>query len=146
VKFRGRIEAARGGGAYVALPFDPKQALGKARAPVRGTVNGTPFRSTVAVYGGDAYLGLSKELRAAAGADVGDVVDVELEQDDEPREVELPAELAGDADAAAAFAKLSYTHKREYARWLDEAKRPETRARRAAKAAQMLRDGVKTPG
>jgi uncharacterized protein YdeI (YjbR/CyaY-like superfamily) len=105
-------------------------------------VNGAPFRSTVAIYGGKAYLGLRKDQRAAAGADVGDSVTVELELDDEPRVVEMPRELA---PAAAEFAQLSYTHQREYARWLEEAKRDETRARRAAKAIEMLRSGVKTP-
>jgi hypothetical protein len=146
VKFRGRIEEARGGGAFVELPFDPKERFGRARAPIRGAVNGVPYRSTVAVYGGKAYLGLGKDQRAEAGAGVGDEVTVEIELDDEPRTVETPAVIATDAEAAAAFSKLSYTHQREYARWLEEAKRPETRERRAARAVQMLRDGVKTPG
>ena len=149
MRFRGTIEAARGGGAMIPLPFDAKEAFGKARAPVRGTVAGEPFRSTVAVYGGVSYLGVPKALRAAAGADVGDEVDVEVELDDTPREVEVPAPLvealAADEAAAAAFGRLSYTHRREYARWIDEAKRDETRARRVSQAVEMLRAGVKTP-
>lgn len=150
VRFRGRIEAAGGGGAFVPLPFDPADAFGKARAAVRGTVNGAPFRSTVAIYGGAAYLGVTKALRAAAGADVGDEVDVEIELDDAPREVDVPTELAAllarDAEAARAFEALSYTHRREYARWIADAKRAETKERRVAKAAEMLRGGVRTPG
>jgi Bacteriocin-protection, YdeI or OmpD-Associated/Domain of unknown function (DUF1905) len=140
VRFRGRIE-----GAGVELPFDPKAMFGKARAPIRGTVNGIAYRSTVAIYGGKAYLGLRKDQRAAAGVDDGDQVTVEIELDDEPRDVETPPAIAADAEAAAAFAKLSYTHKREYARWLESAKREETRARREAQAVEMLRAGVKTP-
>ena len=60
VRFRGVIGAAGRGGATVPLPFDPKSEFGKARAPIRGTVNGAPFRSTVAIYGGVAYLGVTK--------------------------------------------------------------------------------------
>ena len=149
MRFRGTIEAARGGGAVVPLPFDARDAFGKARAPIRGTVNGETFRSTVAVHGGVSYLGVPKALRAAAGADVGDEVEVEVELDEAPREVEVPPELAtalaGDEAAAGAFAALSYTHRREYARWIAEAKRAETRARRVAQAVELLRAGVKTP-
>jgi hypothetical protein len=133
----------------VALPFDPKAAFGKARAPVRGTVNEAPFRSTVAIYGGVGYLGVTKALRETAGAEIGDEVDVEIELDDAPREVDVPPELADllarDRDAARAFEGLSYTHRREYARWIAEAKRVETKQRRVAQAARMLRDGIRTP-
>jgi hypothetical protein len=133
----------------VPLPFDPKSEFGKARAPIRGTVNGAPFRSTVAIYGGVGYLGVTKALREAAGAGVGDEVDVEVELDDASREVEVPPELAtvleGDPEAARAFEKLSYTHRKEYARWIADAKRADTKERRVAKAAKMLRQGIRTP-
>jgi Bacteriocin-protection, YdeI or OmpD-Associated/Domain of unknown function (DUF1905) len=133
----------------VPLPFDPKEVFGKARAPVRGTVNGAPFRSTVAVYGGVAYLGVTKALRKEAGADIGDEVDVDVELDDAPREVDVPPELAAvlqrDPEAARAFEKLSYTHRKEYARWIAEAKRAETKQRRVANAVRMLREGIQTP-
>jgi len=150
MRFRATIEAAGRGGALVPLPFDPKAAFGKARAPVRGTVNGAPFRSTVAIYGGVGYLGVAKALRTAAGADVGDEVDVEIVLDDSPREVDVPRELAAllarDREAARAFDALSFTHRREYARWIAEAKRADTKERRVARAAEMLRAGVRTPG
>jgi hypothetical protein len=149
MRFRGVIEAAGSGGATVPLPFDPKEVFGKARAPVRGAVNRAPFRSTVAIYGGVAYLGITKALREEAGADIGDEVDVEIELDDAPRDVDVPPELAAvlerDAEAARAFEKLSYTHRKEYARWIAEAKRAETKQRRIAKVAEMLRKGVRTP-
>jgi len=150
MRFRATIEAAGRGGALVPLPFDPKAAFGKARAPVRGTVNGAPFRSTVAIYGGVGYLGVAKALRTAAGADVGDEVDVEIVLDDSPREVDVPRELAAllarDREAARSFDALSFTHRREYARWIAEAKRADTKGRRVARAAEMLRAGVRTPG
>jgi hypothetical protein len=149
VRFRATIEAAGRGGAVVRLPFDPKTELGSARAPVRGTVNCAAFRSTVAIYGGGAYLGMTKALREAAGAGIGDDVSVELELDGAPREVDVPPELAAvlerDRDAGHAFERLSYTHRREYARWIAEAKRPETKQRRVAQAAELLRSGVRTP-
>jgi bifunctional DNA-binding transcriptional regulator/antitoxin component of YhaV-PrlF toxin-antitoxin module len=149
VRLRGVIEAAGRGGTAVPLPFDPKAVFGKARAPIRGTVNGAPFRSTVAIYDGVGYLGVTKALREAAGAEIGDEVDIDVDLDDAPREVDVPPELAAilerDRKAARAFEKLSYTHRREYARWIAEAKRAETKQRRVAKAAEMLRKGIRTP-
>jgi hypothetical protein len=134
----------------VELPFDGKERFGKARAPVRGTVNGTDFRTTVAVYGGVYLIGFNKELRERAGIAIGDEVGVTLELDDEPRTVELPPALKDaldrDAQAKAAYEGLTYTHRREYAEWIAEAKRDETRERRVGKAVEMLRDGVPTPG
>ena len=134
---------------WLVVPLDAKALWGEARPPVRGTVNGHPLRSRLAVYGGETVLGLTNAFRAQAGIQVGDVVAVELERDDEPREVEVPPELraALDADdaARAAFDGLSFTHRKEYARWIAEAKREETRSRRLEKAVQMLREGFKTP-
>src|SRR5881296_3617389 len=96
-------ESGRGGGRWVACPFDAKDVFGEARPPVAGTVNGTPFRSRLSVYGGVTYLGFTNEIRAAAGIDVGDALEIELERDEAPREVEVPealaSALAGDAEA-----------------------------------------------
>jgi bifunctional DNA-binding transcriptional regulator/antitoxin component of YhaV-PrlF toxin-antitoxin module len=149
-RFTGTLEdSGRGGGHWVVVPFDAKQELGEARPPVAGTVNGTPFRSRLAVYGGVTYLGLTKEVRTAAGIEAGDSVDIVLERDDAPRAVELPAELEAaldrDSEVAEAFASLAFTHRREYATWIAEAKKDETRQRRAAKAIEMLRSGLKHP-
>jgi Bacteriocin-protection, YdeI or OmpD-Associated/Domain of unknown function (DUF1905) len=133
----------------VEVPFDVKERFGRARAPVRGTVDGTDFRTTVAVYGDRYYVGFNKELRDRAGIAIGDEVDVALELDREPRTVEVPPQLAAalekDSEARAAFDGLSYTHRNEYARWIAEAKRDETRDRRVEKAVAMLRDGVRHP-
>jgi bifunctional DNA-binding transcriptional regulator/antitoxin component of YhaV-PrlF toxin-antitoxin module len=133
----------------VELPFDPKERFGKARAPVRGTVNGTPYRTTVAVYGGVPLIGFNKEIRDQAGIAIGDKVEVEIELDDEPRTVEVPGPLgealAANPEAKAVFDGLSFTHRKEYARWIAEAKREETRSRRLAKAIEMLREGVRHP-
>jgi Bacteriocin-protection, YdeI or OmpD-Associated/Domain of unknown function (DUF1905) len=149
VRFRATLEA-RGRGHVIALPFDAKEKLGAARAPVQVTINGHAFRTTTMRYGGVDYVGLNREVRAAAGVSVGDSVDVELERDRARREVDVPAELervlARDRAAKQAFARLSYTHRKEYARWIAEAKREETRDRRLVKAVEMLQAGVKTLG
>ena len=150
-RFRGVVEESDegGGGRWIVVPFDGKEAFGAARSPVRGSINGTPFRSRLAVYGGVTYLGLNKELRTAAGIDVGSNISVEMELDDAPRDVEVPDALARalqrDDGARAAFDELSFTHRKEYATWIAGAKREDTRQRRAAKAVDMLRDGVTHP-
>jgi Bacteriocin-protection, YdeI or OmpD-Associated/Domain of unknown function (DUF1905) len=148
-RVEGVVEAAGRGGHVVELPLDVPALFGGKRPPVRGTVNGAPFRSTIAVYGGRYLLGLNREVReAAGGVGPGDTVVVELERDDEERTVEVPEDLraALDADLLAFFESLSYTHRREYVDRIEEAKREETRRRRVAKAAVLLRGHVRTPG
>jgi hypothetical protein len=143
------VLTAEDGGVFFEVPLDVPAVFGRARAPVRGTINGHPFRSTVAVYGGRYYLPVKRALREAAGVAAGDAVVIELEPDDRPRTVDPPADLAAalaaDAAAKAAFDGLSFTHQREYAEWVAEAKRPETRRRRVEQATQMLRDGRRHP-
>jgi hypothetical protein len=136
-------------GRGIEMPFDARALFGEARPPVRGTVNGVPFRSRLMVYGGVTWLGLRKEQRREAGLSDGDSVDVAIERDDSPREVEVPAELAAalasDSVAAGAYESLSFTHRREYADWIAQAKKEETRTRRVAKALEMLREGTNHP-
>ena len=115
-----------------------------------GTVNGTAFRGRLMVYGGVTYLGFRREIRdAAGGIQPGDLVEVVIQRDDAPREVEVPpalaSALAGDAEARSVFESLAFTHRREYAEWIAEAKREETRARRVERALTMLRERVKHP-
>jgi hypothetical protein len=149
IEFTGTLGASATGGRWIEVPFDVRAVFGQARPPVRATVNGTPLRSRLSVYGGRTYLGLRSEIRSAAGIDVGDSVAVTLELDDAPREVEVPPALAvaleHDSAAAVAFEALAFTNRREYADWIATAKRDETRERRVAKAVEMLRSGVKHP-
>jgi Bacteriocin-protection, YdeI or OmpD-Associated/Domain of unknown function (DUF1905) len=132
------------------IPFDVKAKWGKARAPVATTINDHTFRSTVAVYGGRYLLGLNREAREAAGVGPGDRVVVDLELDTAERTVEVPPELhavfAREPELRALFESLSFTHRKEYVRWIENAKREETRRARATKAVELLRNGVKTPG
>jgi hypothetical protein len=137
------VLAAEDGGVFFEVPLDVPAALGRARAPVRGTINGQPFRSTVAVYGGRYYLPVNRALREAVGVAAGDAGVIELEADDPPPD--LAGALAADPEARAAFDGLSFTHQREYAQWVAEAKRQATRRRRVEQAVQMLRDGRRHP-
>jgi hypothetical protein len=140
---------AEGPGVFIEVPLDVPTLFGRARPAIRGTIAGHPFRSTIAVYGGRYYLPVKRALREAAGVAAGDTVLVELELDETPRTVEPPSDLraalAGDPEAGAAFERLSYTHRREYAEWVAEAKRAETRRRRVERALAMLRKGRPGP-
>jgi len=111
--------------------------VGGKRAPVRVTINGHTYRSTVAVRGGRNLLPVSAEVRAAAGVAAGDEVDVDVQPDTEPRVVEVPADLAAALDevpaARAAFAALSYSNQRRHVLAVEGAKAAGTRARRVAK-------------
>jgi Bacteriocin-protection, YdeI or OmpD-Associated/Domain of unknown function (DUF1905) len=147
-RFEGTLEQ-HGSGTLLEVPFDVRAVFGKARAPVCGTVNGYPFRTTVATYGGRYFLGFRREIREAAGFGDGDRLSIVLELDDEPRTVDVPEELqaalAADDAAKAAFERLSYTHRREYVEWVSGAQREETRRARLERAVGMLRDGVRHP-
>jgi uncharacterized protein YdeI (YjbR/CyaY-like superfamily) len=93
--------------------------------------------------GGEFLVGLPREVREGAGVKAGDDVDVTLELDTAPREVEVPAALAvalaADPQAKAVFDGMAFTHRKEYARWVAEAKRDETRERRVQQAVEMIR-------
>jgi hypothetical protein len=81
-------------GTFIEVPLDVETVFGKKRAPVRATINGTPFQSTVAVYGGRYYIPLKRALRDRAGVASGDEVRITLARDDTKRHVELPADFA----------------------------------------------------
>jgi hypothetical protein len=148
MRFEAVVEQ-RDRGFVVRLPFDPKDAFGRVRAPVVVTVNGHAFRTTTMRYGDVDLIGLNREVREATGLGAEARAVFEVAVDTQPREVEVPdpfaAALRGDVVARDAFNTLSYTHRREYARWIAEAKREDTRERRVARAVELLRAGVRTP-
>src|SRR5438045_4151947 len=137
----------RGPAAAVVLDAGQVAAVGEGakRFPVVATVNDYTWRTTVTRMGGEFLLGLNRSVRQDAGVEAGDTVAVTLELDTAPREVAVPEALAAalddDPEARAAFGRLAYTHRKEYARWIDEAKREETRQRRVTQALEMLRQG-----
>jgi hypothetical protein len=118
---------------------------GAKRFPVVATVNGYTWRTSVARMRGEFLVGLNREVREAAGVAAGDTVVVRLELDEAPREVDVPealaAALAADDEARDVFEKLGYTHRREFAHWIAEAKREETRERRVSNTIAMLHKG-----
>jgi hypothetical protein len=137
-----------GGKTATGLPVPPEvvEALGAGKKPpVRVTVGGHTYRSSIGSRGGQFMLPLSAENRTAAGVAAGDEVEVDVELDDAPREVAVPDDLTAalDADPAArqAFAALAYSHRLRHVLAVEDAKTPETRARRVAKAVATLRDG-----
>ena len=131
-------------GSMCAIPvtFDPKAVFGKVRAPVRVTLNGYTFRSTIAAMGGPCFIPFRKSHREAAGLEGGETLTVTLELDTEKREVKPPADLVkalkASPGALERWRTLSYTHQREHIEAIEEAKKPETRARRIAAAVAML--------
>lgn len=124
------------------VPAEAIAALGgKKKPPVVVTVNGFTYRSTVAAYGDVYLIPLSQERRAATGVEAGDVVEVTLELDTEPRTVEVPDDLAAaleGAGARAAFDTLAYSKRKEHVRQVESAKAQETRERRIAKIVAAL--------
>jgi len=134
--------------AYFNVPFNVKEVFGtRARVPVRGTINGFAYRSSIFPMGegGCHVMVVNKEMRAGAGVKYGDTAEIVMELDTAPRTVTVPPELkkvlAKNKRAQALFDKLSYTHRKEFARWVTEAKRPETRAQHLAKVIPMLLRG-----
>ena len=149
-RFKARIESASGGGAFVYFPYDVEKEFGtRGRVPVKVTFDGVPYTGSLVKYEAPQHVvGLLKKIREQIGKRPGEMVDVTLENDDSERTVEVPAEferVLKHEQSWAAFNKLSYTHKREYVRWITEAKREETRAARISKAIEKIRSGVKTP-
>ena len=139
--FRAKL-GAKGHLLFFEVPLDVRKEFGKARPPVKVTINGYTYRSTVSVYGGKYYLPVRQERRDEAGLKGGDIIDVKIALDTEPRTVTPPSELSAafkkSATAKVQWEKLSFTHKKEHADAILQAKKPETRARRVEKTLQML--------
>jgi hypothetical protein len=128
---------------FIPLTFDPKSVFGKVRAPVKVTLNGYTYRSTIAAMGGPPCIPLRKSNREAAGLEGGETLNVRLELDTEARRVTPPADLVKALMAAPPawerWGQLSYSHQREYAEAVVGAKKPETRARRIDIAVKAIR-------
>ncbi|HEY8581833.1 MAG TPA: YdeI/OmpD-associated family protein [Capillimicrobium sp.] len=146
-----RLRAAlqpRGPAAAVILTDEQVAAIaGAAKTPpVRVTVNGHTFAGRIGRMRGESLLGFNRAAREACGVRPGEEIDLLVELDDAPREVELPPALAealaGDDEARQRFEALAYSHRKEYARWVGEAKREETRGRRVAEALALIREGL----
>ncbi len=130
-----RFTVAPGDPFAIPLPFDPKIEWGRANAPVVVTVGAHSYRSTITHMGGRPWVPFRRSNRDAAGVTEGMPFEVTVALDTAPRTMEPPADLRAALEAAGArerWAKLSYTHQREHVEAIEDAKRPDTRARRIA--------------
>jgi len=138
-----RAQIVRDGSAcFIPLDFDPREVFGKLRAPVKVTLNGYTYRSTIAAMGGPPCIPLRKSHREAAGLEGGETILVRLDLDTEPREVTPPEDFVKALKAVPSAWKrwedLSYSHQREHVEAIEGAKAAETRARRIAKAIEIV--------
>jgi hypothetical protein len=133
-EFEATIAEADRGGAYVRVPPDVVAALGgRRRTPVVATFDGVEYRGSVVAMGRGMVIGVLKQIRTRLGKEPGDTLTVTLMVDDKLRRVDVPADLRAalaEARLQSRFDALSYSHRREYVQWIEEAKRPATRQRR----------------
>jgi len=131
----------------ITIPFDVEEVFGAKRVAVKATINGAVYRGSIVRMGGKYMLGIPKAFRQEAGLKAGDNIVVTIEKDTEERKVDLPSDLAQelrkDTKLNEVWKKLSYTIRKEQARGLVDAKKPETRARRLEKTLEMLRSKAK---
>ena len=144
MRFRTTVLQAGKTATGIEVPSQVVEELGAGkRPPVRITINGYTYRSTLATVDGRSMVGVSAEVRERAGVAGGDTVDVDLELDTAPREVAVPADLAkalkADRKAGAKFESLSYSAKQRLVLPIENAKKPETRQRNIARAMAELR-------
>jgi hypothetical protein len=150
-KFKAKMEASDGGGAYVLFPYDTETEFAtRGKVSVKATFDGVPYTGSLMKYGGPhPMLGVLKAIREQIGKGPGDTIDVEVWRDDAARTVEVPAAFTKrmrEEGLLPFFEALSFTHRKEYCRWITEAKKEETRLKRLEKAVEMLRKKVRTPG
>ena len=138
-------------GAYILFPHDVEEEFGtRGRVPVKATFDGTPYTGSLVKYGQPQHMvGVLKAVRQRIGKGIGDAIEVVLWRDEAERTIDVPKDLKPllkKEGLLAGFEKLSFTHRKEYVRWIEEAKKAETRQRRLAKCVEMLKAGIKTPG
>ncbi len=146
MRFRATLALAGKTATGIEVPEEVVASLGAGkRPPVRVTVNGHTYRSTIAVMGGAFMVGVSAENRASAGVGAGDEIDVDIELDTEPRVLEVPPDLLeavnADADAKRFFNGLSFSRRQRFVLQVEGAKTAETRRRRVARSVEDLRLG-----
>lgn len=146
MKFRVKIELHGKTATGIVVPPEVVESLksGK-RPPVRVTINGYTYPSTVAPMAGEFRIPISAEHRTKSGVEVGDEVEVEIEPDTQAREVDVPPDLREaldcDAEAKGFFDGLSYSNKQRIVLSIEGARTSETRLRRITKAMNELREG-----
>lgn len=147
-KFAAEILSNGSGGMYVIVPFDVEKEYGKKRVKIVAKIETEIYRGLLVRMGSpDHILLMRKDIREKIGKTMGDIVNVELEEDTQPRVVNVPKDLQNlldqNPDAKVFFQNISYTHQKEYAQWIEGAKKEETRIRRLNKAIELLKEGKK---
>ena len=125
----------------IEIPFDVEAVFGAKRVPVKAVVNGAEYRGSIVRMGGKYMLGIPQSFREAAGISAGEHIVVTIERDAEVRTVSVPddfAEVLEHAGLRLRFDAMSYTHRKEHVRAIEEAKAPATRLRRIARAVEMI--------
>lgn len=136
---------------YIDFPFDVRKEFGgKGRVKVKALIDGCLYRGSLVKMGGDCHmLGITQRVRKETGKNPGDSVHIILEEDTEERIIETPEALLKllkkEPELLKFFNGLSYTHRKEYIRWIVEARKEETRKNRLVKAMELIRKNVKTP-
>lgn len=145
IKQNGEMNAA-----FVEFPFSTEKLFGKkGQVKIKATFdNAVEYRGSLAKMKSDCHiLGLTQDIRKQLGKTFGDEVSVSLIEDREERIVEIAEDIAvvfdENSKAKELFDKMSYTHRKEYIRWIEEAKKPETREKRKVKMIEMILDGKK---
>ena len=146
--FTAPIQNPGGGGAFVDIPFDVEKEFGSKRPRIKALIEGIPYRGTLVRMGSECHMLLIlKEIREQVGKTFGDEIKVVIEADVEPRVVEVPPDLMKafkkDKDAKTIFDKLAFTHQKEYVKWIEEAKKEETRQARILNTLEMLKQNKK---
>jgi len=149
--FTAKIIAGDGGGTGVLFPYDTQETFGtKGKVPIHATFDGISYTGSLIKYGFPQHtLHLPKAIRARLHKNPGDTIDVIVWKDESERTLEVPdlfLKLMKKEGLLPFFESLSYTHRKEYCRWITEAKKEETRTRRLERAVEMLKAKVKTPG
>ena len=136
-------ETRKDASASFTLPFDTRDVWGKAKVPVKVTINGYTWRSTVGNRAGIQYIVVNSDARRGAGVRAGDLVTIALEPDSEKREIKIPLPLqkALGTKLTQRLSNLSFTHRKEFIIWYSTAKKEDTRVRRVEKMKQMLSAG-----
>ncbi|MCL4435276.1 MAG: YdeI/OmpD-associated family protein [Thaumarchaeota archaeon] len=145
-RFKALLERPSGTGTmtYLIVPFDVEKVFRvKSRVPVKGTIDGATFRSSLMPWGdGRHYIVVNKSIRDIIGKSAGDEVEVTVEKDTEPRVAAVPEDfkldLAGNKTAQQFFSKLAYSHQKSYLDWIEDAKKNSTRQNRIRKTVEKL--------
>ena len=150
-RFKATIQPGICGAAGIVFPYDVEQEFGtSARLPVKSTLDGVPYSGSLIKCGAAEHmLGELKAIGEQIGKGPGEIIEVVVWKDEDKRTIDVPAEfkrLMKKEGLLAIFEKLSYSHRKEYCRWIAEAKKEETRSSGMAKSVEMLPGGIKTPG